>query len=277
MKKIDLHIHTIFSDGTLSPQEVVRIAYKCDLLAIAIADHDEVNGVIPAQMVGKDLGIEVIPAVEFSSKKEGKSIHILGYFIDVTHPELIAFIDSMRKARLERAEKIVHKLREHGIYIKVSDIEECAGPGVICRPHIAEILVNKKVVSNLREAFTKYIGWDKPCYVPKADVPTECVIKLILKAGGIPVLAHPSLSDTNKWIKELVDEGLMGIEAWYPTHSESDINHYLKIANEYMLVPTGGSDSHGTREKYSGVCEFSVPYEVLDRLIELYNKMVNEK
>lgn len=273
MKKVDLHIHTIFSDGTLLPDEVVRIAHKQDLSAIAITDHDEINGISPAYEAGKDLGVDVIPAVELSSKKNGKSMHILGYFIDPMHPELLAFIDSMRQARIDRAEKIVHKLHEQGISIEVSEIERCSGPGVICRPHIAEVLVNKGIVSNLREAFIKYIGWNKPCYVPKANVSTESVIKLIQRAGGIPVLAHPSLSGADEWIKELVDEGLMGIEVWYPTHSESDINHYLEISDKYNLIPTGGSDSHGTREKYPAIGEFWVPYEVLDRLIAASHRM----
>lgn len=273
MKKVDLHIHTIFSDGTLSPEEVVRIAHKQGLSAIAIADHDEISGFSPAYEIGKELGVNVIPAAEVSAKKEGKSIHILGYFIEPAHPELIAFIQSMRQARLIRAEKIVHKLHEHNISIEVSDIEKRAGVGVICRPHIAEVLVNKRFVSNLREAFTKYIGWDRPCYVPKTNIPTKSVIDLIRKVGGIPVLAHPSSSGADKWLREFVDEGIMGIEVWYPGHSESDIARYLEIANEYNLVPTGGSDSHGTRDKFPAIGEFCVPYEVLEGLIELHTVM----
>lgn len=271
MKKVDLHIHTVFSDGTLSPEEVVTEAYNHNLSAIAIADHDEVSGVKRGYEMCKNLGVELIPAVELSSKKDNRSLHILGYFVDITHPDLTAFIDSMHHSRLERAKEMVHKLQSLGISIELIDIEECIAPGVICRLHIAEILVNKGIVKNLREAFTKYIGWDRPGYVAKVTVPTKSVINLILKAGGIPVLAHPSLLNVN--IKELVDEGLMGIEVWYPTHSKADISYYLKIANEYNLVPTGGSDSHGTRDRYPSIGKFWVPYEVLDRLIEVSDKV----
>jgi hypothetical protein len=266
MRKVDLHIHTIFSDGTLVPEEVVKIAYKCGLKAIAIADHDEIGGVTQAYKTSKELGVEIIPTVELSAKKNNKSIHILGYFIDLSHPELLKFLSFVYKARLERAEKIVNKLNKIGIQISIEDVKRQSKVGVICRPHIADELVSKGIVKNTKEAFLKYLGINSPYYVPRWNASTEWVIKLIIKAGGIPVLAHPASSGIDEWIEELVKEGIRGIEVWYPTHSESDVDKYLRIANKYNLLPTGGSDSHGTRERYLGIGEFSIPYNVLAQL-----------
>ena len=266
MKKIDLHIHTIFSDGNLSPEKVVKLAKENGLSAISITDHDGVGGVELAQRAGEDYGIEVVPGVELSSQKEGKSIHILGYFIDLHNQELIDFFQYMREARLKRAEKIVLKLKEHGVNIEMKEVLEHSGQGGIGRPHIAEVLVEKGIVSNFRETFYKYLGDGKSCYVQKANISTKSVIELIDNSCGIAILAHPSSPNVDKFIPELVDEGLMGIEVWYPSHSHTDIERYLRLANKYNLVPTGGSDSHGERAGYPKIGEFCVEYEILEKL-----------
>ena len=273
MKKVDLHLHSTFSDGTYSPETIVQLAHTNGLSAIAIADHDEISGFSPAYKVGKELGVDVIPAIEFSGSHCDRSFHILGYFIDPADRQLLDFLLSMRKARLIRAEKIVHKFQSVGISIELTEIEEHSGIGVICRTHIADVLVSKGIVSDLRSAFSKYLGWDCPCYVSKSNISTQYIIDLIRKSGGIPALAHPSHPDVGDLIYALIKEGLMGIEVWYPTASKSTIDYYLKITDEYGLVPTGGSDSHGARPRYPNIGEFYVPYEVLDRLIDLHNRI----
>ena len=266
MRVVDLHIHTIFSDGTLLPREVVRLAALRGLSAIAITDHDEVGGLKEGVEFGERFGINVVQGIELSAKKEDKSIHLLGYFIDPNNRELLDFVHFMRESRLKRAEKIIDKLGEHGISIKMDDVQKHTGLGSIGRPHIAEALVAERAVRDLQEAFSKYLGDGKPCYVSKANVTPKSAIELILSAGGIPILAHPAFLEPKDWIPEFVDEGLMGIEVWYPSHSETQINKYLEIANKYKLVPTGGSDSHGTRHGYPEIGEFTVPYQVLERL-----------
>ncbi|MDI6839828.1 MAG: PHP domain-containing protein [bacterium] len=273
MKLVDLHIHTIFSDGTLSPHEVVRLAASKGLSAIAITDHDELSGLPDATEAGNQFGISIISGVELSGRLKDKSVHILGYFVDKENRELINFIQSMKQSRFDRAEKIVEKLNEHGIYITIDDIKIRSGLGGIGRLHIAETLMDAGVVKDTHEAFSKYIGYGKSCYVSKSNISTKFVIELIIKAGGIPVIAHPSLHDTEDLISELINEGIMGIEVWYPTHSESQVKKYLEIAKKYRLVPTGGSDSHGTRPGYPGIGEFTIPYDVLDRLIEAKNRI----
>ncbi len=268
MKVVDLHTHTIFSDGNLTPQEVVKLAKLNGISAISITDHDEIAGISEATKIGKKLGIDIIPGVELSAKRENKSIHLLGYFIDIHNQTLLNFLQEMKQARLVRAEKIVLKFKEYNIHITLDDIKEHSGLGGIGRPHIAETLVDKGLVKDFREVFSKYLGDGKPCYVSKSNMPTRSTIELILNTGGIPVLAHPGLLNRDEWIPDFVNEGLLGIETWYPSHSKAQIKKYLKIAEEYKLIPTGGSDSHGTRPGYTQIGDFTVPYKVLERLKE---------
>lgn len=265
-KKIDLHIHTTFSDGTLSPEEVVRLAKEKGLSAISITDHDEIGGIEFAMKSGEKYGIEVIPGVELSAKREDKSIHILGYFIDLHNQELIDFLQYMQGARLRRAKKIILKLNEQGIDIEMKDVLKYSGHTGIGRPHIAEVLIEKGVANNFQEAFYKYLGDGKSCYVSKANISTKSVIELIDNAGGIAVLAHPSSSGADKFIPELVSEGIDGIETWYPSHSENDIKKYLNLVDKYNLMPTGGSDCHGDRGRHPKIGEFWVEYEALEKL-----------
>jgi hypothetical protein len=163
---------------------------------------------------------------------------------------------------------MVEKFKNIGIEIDVNEIEYHFGDGVICRSHIADLLIDKGIVGTAREAFLKYLGANKVCYVPKESKSTGEVISFILDAGGIPVLAHPSTSKANEWIPALIEEGLIGIEVWYPTHSSAEIESYLEIAKKYALIPTGGSDSHGAREKYVGIGDFYVTDEILSYLYE---------
>jgi len=267
-KPVDLHIHSIYSDGNLSPMDTVKIASQQGLAAIAIADHDDVSGIREAVKTGNELGVKVIPAVELSTRKMGISVHMLAYFIDIENKELLDFLNYMKRTRLERAQKIVHKLNAHGMDITMDDVKRHVGLGCIGRPHIAEALIEKGLAKDFREVFGKYIGDGKPCHVPKASTTPEEAIKLIIEANGIPVLAHPGFIGHEEWVPLFAKAGLMGVEAWYPNHSTKQTQAYLDLAKEYNLIPTGGSDSHGTRPEYPQIGDFTVPYEVLERLEE---------
>ena len=264
---VDLHIHTIFSDGRYSPEEVVGLAKRANISIISITDHDTVEGIEPVSEAAKGLNITVIPGVEFSARKEGKSVHILGYFIDCKNVRLVDFLNWMKKARYERAGKVVEKFRSFGIELDMQEVVEEAGPGVIGRPHIAEVLVKRGKVNGIGEVFTKYLGYGKPCYIPKANISPKEVIDVIKDASGIPILAHPGLLSEDDWIPELVDDGLEGIEVWYSRHSNNQIEKYKRIAQKYNLLMSGGSDSHGRIKKYPLIGEYKLPYSFLKNLL----------
>lgn len=263
---VDLHIHTIFSDGTLSPYETVKMGKLNGLMGLSITDHDEVGGIEEAFKAGKKLGIKVIPGVEFSAKYNERSLHILGYFIDYKNPKVTEFVVQMREARYQRAIKIIEKLEEQGFHITLDEVKSQAGIGNIGRPHIASVLINKGLIKNTQEAFNLYLGDGKPCYISKSSITPDAIISLILETGGIPVLAHPGLNKMDENIPELIEKGIKGIEVWTPGQRAKETKKYLDIAEKYNLVTTGGSDSHGTRAGYPQVGEFCVPNEVLEKL-----------
>ncbi|OYD16012.1 hypothetical protein CH333_04550 [candidate division WOR-3 bacterium JGI_Cruoil_03_44_89] len=260
---IDLHIHTTFSDGTLTPDEVIATAKKSGLCAIAFTDHDSVDAL---DNYTDSLGLEIIPGTELSAREEDKSVHVLGYFIDRKNEDLNGFIRTLKKARVSRGERMVEKLNDFGIDITMDEVRENVTGEILGRPHIARVLLNKGVVNNLQEAFSIYIGNDKPCYVPKPNIGVSQVVKVIKKAGGIPVLAHPIYLGNDRLIFKFIDEGIEGLEVWYPAHGESDIERYLKIAREKNLIVTGGSDSHGNLGSYTRIGDFKVDYKVLVKM-----------
>jgi predicted metal-dependent phosphoesterase TrpH len=264
---VDLHIHTIFSDGMYSPEEVVTLASRANISIISITDHDTVEGIEPVLEAAKNLGLTVIPGVELSARKENKSVHILGYFIDYKNAGLVDFLKWMKKARYERAEKVLEKLKSFGIKLNMQEVVEEAGLGVIGRPHIAEVLVKRGSVNGIGEAFAKYLGYGKPCYVPKANVNPKEAIDVIKDATGIPILAHPGLLSQDDWIPELVEDGLEGIEVWYSRHSKNQIKKYKRIAQTHNLLMSGGSDSHGRMKKYPLIGEYKLPYSFLKDLL----------
>lgn len=263
----DLHIHTNFSDGLLSPEKVVREAKKAGLTVIAIADHDTVDGVAPAIIEAKKVGIEVIPAVELSTDIPQTEIHILGYFIDHKSHELKGLLKRIQEDRTQRIHKIVNKLKDAGVEIDIKRVLELAGEGSAGRPHVARVLVEAGKVANIGEAFAKYLGLGCPAYVPHFKLTPVEAIETINKNGGIPVLAHPAVSNRDDMIGDLVSAGLKGIEVYYSKHSDAAIKHYLGIAKKYGLLVTGGSDFHGKnmmRDVYLGMIR--VPDEDVERL-----------
>ncbi|MBO8137461.1 MAG: PHP domain-containing protein [Desulfotomaculum sp.] len=243
----DLHIHTAVSDGSDTPAEVVFQSLKLGLDAIAITDHDTIEGVAAAREAAKEKNIEVLPGVEISCHYKNIEIHVLGYFKKTDHPELISTLKEMKNFRLIRAQKIVNNLNMLGHDISWERVQELAGMGTVGRPHIADAMVEKNIVPNRETAFKEYIGQGCPAYVPRKKLTPIEAIKLIIRSGGVAVLAHPGLIPSDDILPELVYHGLRGIEVWHPHHSQLQTRYYLQEAERWRLIPTGGSDYHGAK------------------------------
>jgi len=249
--EIDLHVHTTASDGTMSPAEVVRYAKEKGLRTIAITDHDTIEGIAEGLQEGRKLGLEVIPGVEVSVDFAKGTMHLLGYYIDYTSAELLEKLAIVQRARAERNLKIIEKLRGLGIDIDLSEIKEAPEHGQIGRPHFAYALVQKGYVQNIQDAFERYLRKGGPAYAEKFKFSPQEAMSVIHKAGGVTVLAHPftlnqlQLHDLEPVIVELKENGLDGIETYYPEHSEGQTKFYRHLAQKYGLAITGGSDFHG--------------------------------
>ena len=272
MNKVDLHIHSTASDGRLSPEDVVRKSAEGGLSVIALADHDTVDGIVPALMAAKAFpGLRVIPSVEISTDVPSGEVHVLGYFIDYADRELQASLDRMRYSRRGRAQGMIAKLKEKGMHIEWERVQEIAGSGSIGRPHIAQALLEKGYIASLKEAFIKYISRNGPAYVEREKMTVVEVVELILRSNGLPVLAHPlTVSDFETVVVELKAAGLVGIEAYYNGYTDGEIDRLVSLANKYNLIATGGSDYHGldasTETMIGGV---NVPMESAEQLIAL--------
>ncbi len=241
---VDLHIHTKFSDGALTVDEVLDIAERKHLAVISITDHDTLGAYPYVYEEGQRRGIEVITGAELSCELNGKDIHILGYFMDPENEQLAIALEKMREARYHRAEQIVKNLNAQGVDLRFETVLRYAGEGAIGRPHIASALLHEELVYSFREAFEKYIGYDSKAYVEKLQMtPKEC-FRLIREAGGVPVLAHPGVTKVDELIPTLVREGLAGIEVYHSEHNSAIRRHYAGICRKHKLLFTGGSDFH---------------------------------
>ncbi len=244
---VDLHIHTTASDGTLTPEEVVDEGKRIGLFAIAITDHDSVEGVMPALNAARGTGLHVFGAVEMSVDIRNSEIHVLGFFVDVEHRPLLEATAKIRASRLERGAEMVRRLKDLGIPITMEHVEAEAGEGSMGRPHVANALVKVGAVKTAHEAFDKYLVRGRPGYVARYKLEPQESVKLILDAGGMPVMAHPGLCRCDDMIDALRPEGLLGIECYHIDHSPSDARKYVKMARSRGMYITGGSDSHGPR------------------------------
>lgn len=273
---VDLHIHTIFSDGILTVKEVLDTAYAKGLRAISITDHDCTDAYPMAFELGSEMGIEVISGVELSSEIDGTDIHILGYFVD---PENTAFskkLIEMKEARFIRAQKIVDNLNKQGIDLRFETVLGIAGVGAIGRPHIAAAMLREELVYSFREAFDRYIGYGLPAYVEKLKMHPKEVFDLIKGAGGIPVLAHPGVTQVDVRIPGFVTEGLMGIEVYHTEHPASAERYYMRIAKKHKLAVTGGSDFHNSNHNKSEIGFPCVPYNTVISMKEKLGIPISE-
>ncbi|MFP4418660.1 MAG: PHP domain-containing protein [Chitinivibrionales bacterium] len=263
---VDLHIHSTYSDGTCSIRELVEMAANRGLRAIAITDHDCVDGYPFAQELGETAGLEVIPGVELSSEIDGIDIHILGYLVDYRDPALCNRLQEMKAARYVRAKRIVRNLNRQGIDLRFDTVLKIAGEGAIGRPHIAAAMLKEELVYSFREAFEKYIGYDSPAYVEKQTLRPREVFQLILNASGIPVLAHPGVTSVDERIPEFVRNGLMGIEVYHSEHTPAAQRYYRDYCRKRGLVMTGGSDFHNSTQMRTEIGTPRVTYRIVEGL-----------
>ena len=268
--RIDLHTHTTASDGLLSPEQLVEKARQAGVQVLAVCDHDSTEGVDAAVAAGKRSGVEVIPAVEINTDVDQGEVHVLGYFLDHRQLWLQEFLRKLRDGRVNRARQMVEKLNALGIKIDFARVRELAR-GAIGRPHVAWAIVEAGAAKSLDEAFTRYIGRNGPAYVERLKVLPEEAVQVILRAGGIPVLAHPGWGFHEPLIPQLVAAGLEGLEAYYPDHTPAMQAHFLSLANQHNLLVTGGTDYHGEGfATKAAIGSQYVPPEVVEKLKERY-------
>jgi len=251
--RVDLHTHTTASDGSLTPRELVHLARETGLAAVAITDHDTVDGVEEALATGRELGFDVAPGVELSTDFRGRTIHVLGYLLDHRHPFLLDRLAWARQQRNERNGRMIARFQELGIDITLAEVMAKAGGQVIGRPHFAAVLVEKGVVADMNEAFDVYLKRDGKAYLPKIRFQHEEALAMIRRAGGLPVLAHPMLIrwtplELDDAIGELQEKGLVGVETLYTQHNPAQVLILLDIAKRRGLLTTGGSDFHGNNK-----------------------------
>ncbi|MBE2190453.1 MAG: PHP domain-containing protein [Desulfobulbaceae bacterium] len=266
-KKVDLHMHTYYSDGALSPEELLVKAQSVGLSVISITDHDTLDGCINAMSLAPKYGIEIITGCEFSCNDAEREFHVLGYNVDPDNKHLKFHLHNFRNARLVRAKQIHKKLRNMGMMIDFDDILIKADQAPITRPHIAQILLEKGYVETLRQAFDKFIGDSGPAFHPKAVFPVSQAIKLINQANGVAVLAHPANFVDQPTLYKMIQSGLDGIEVIHPMHNQSQREFYRSIAAQYWLLETGGSDFHGNREQDElNFGNFYIPYSIVESI-----------
>jgi hypothetical protein len=270
--RIDLHLHTTASDGCSSPEEIVNKAAKLGLSAIAICDHDTVDGIAPALAAAEATPrLRVIPGVEVSTLASGSEVHVLGYFINITDPGLKNALDVLRNSRRERAKAIIARLKSLDIHIDWQRVQELAGSGSVGRPHIARAMLEKGYISYFKEAFDRYIGLGGPAYVERFKITPVEAVALIIKASGLPVLAHPlTAGEPEAMIAGLKEAGLAGIEVYYDNYTENERASLARLARKYNLIATGGSDYHGLDDSAETMIGgANVPPESLEQLIAL--------
>jgi predicted metal-dependent phosphoesterase TrpH len=270
--KADLHIHSTASDGRYSPAEIIRKAAEVGLTIIAISDHDTVDGIPDALSAAREFPqLRVVPAVEISTDIPNGEAHVLGYFIDYTNQNFKASLEQMRNSRLERAHKMVEKLRVMGFGIEWRRVREIAGNSTLGRPHIAQALLEKGYTESFKEAFSKYIGHGGPAYVEREKLTPAEAVQLVLKANGLPVLAHPlTVPDPESTVRELKAFGMVGIEVYYADYPFEKVSSLLNLANKYTLIPTGGSDYHGIDDiTETMIGDINVPMRFVEELFAM--------
>jgi len=280
---IDLHIHSTASDGTFSPAEILALAQDLNLAAIAITDHDTINGSKEALGIGVPPSLKFLTGVEISASSPPSfqysgSLHILGYSIKIDNPLLNKTLTTLQEARKNRNPEIIDRLNSMGVAVSMDELLNEVGGGQLGRPHIARLIVKKGYAESIKEAFDKYLGKGKPGYVDKYRIDCSRAIEVILDAGGIPVIAHPyllnprNIEDIEELVITLKAMGLKGIEVYYSEHSQDNISKLEDIANRHELLMTGGSDFHGSLKPEikmgSGKGDLFVPYILYERLME---------
>ncbi len=282
MNTIDLHCHTTASDGRHSPTELVQMAAELGLRAIAVCDHDSTEGLDEALAAGRAAGIEVIPAIELSCDVAEGELHMLGYYPDYSDGAFQAELSRLREGRVGRAQAMVGKLAALGYAISFQRVQELAGDGAIGRPHIAQALIEARLVQNKGEAFDRLIGRRGPAYVERAKLSPVDACHMIRSVGGLPVFAHPFIAlasgrvlepmPVEGSLPELVEAGLAGLEVYYPNYTPALIDRLLRLSRQYGLLVTGGSDFHGEGSAGAALGGVYVPPKCLAALKDAHQR-----
>jgi predicted metal-dependent phosphoesterase TrpH len=275
MNRLDFHLHTTHSDGSCTPAEVIALAAKAGVTALAITDHDITTGIPEATAAGNDRGIEIIPGIEISSLLGSSELHMLGYFLDYQNTRLNEQLIRLRESRHRRNPQIIERLQAAGIDITYDEVRALAGTDAVGRPHIARVLMEKGVVSSAKEAFDQWLADGRPAYVQR-ELPTPAeAIHWIKEAKGLAVLAHPTWVKTTEGtlsdlVRTLKADGLDGVEVHYSTHTARQTRDYLALAKQQGLLVTGGSDFHGLTkpdiEVGIGKGSLHIPNSLLDTM-----------
>ena len=253
MGQVDLHVHSTRSDGTYTPTELVNYAVEKGLSAFALTDHDTIDGINEAVEAAKDKPVTVIPGIEYSTEYLGRDVHIVGLFIDYKSPAFVEYLNSFKQSRIDRNHKLCRNLQNAGIDITYDALIQMFPDAVITRAHYAKFLLSKGYVTSLKEAFARYVGDHTPYFVHREKITPEEVIQLTLKAGGVPVLAHPTLYHLGKeqldiLVSTLKSKGLAGMECIYSTYSAAEEREMKALAAKDGRLASGGSDFHGANK-----------------------------
>ena len=275
-KWADLHIHTVKSDGTFTVEDVFQNAKIAGASAVAITDHDTIDAVDEALYFEKKYQIEFIPGVELSAIHNEREVHIIGLYINWKDNEFLERLTKFQKVRVERAKKIIKKLKDHGIKIKFEELYEITdNMNNAGRLHIARLLSEKNIVKSVKEAFDKFLGEGRPAYVEKERITVKDAINIIKKIGGVAILAHPSHLETDEIILKWKEQGLDGLEAYHPDQPYLVSAKYIDFARENKLLISGGSDCHGNQRDYGRIGDIKLPYEYLEDIRDLYKNRLN--
>ena len=273
-KLIDLHTHSLKSDGSMTPAEVVREAKRAGLAAIALSDHDTVDGIREAVAEGEKIGVEVIPAIEFSVQSKTET-HILGYFIDIENPDLLKTLKEVVDLRIERNYVTCQRLNELGFDITIEEVRALAPNNFVGRAHFARVLMDKGYTKSVKEGFDLYMTSGKYAYCEKQRLTARDAVELIGKCGGISFLAHPHLTklgddELKEFLKKLKGFGLSGLEGYYTDYTPEMQEKYQAMAKELGLLISGGTDFHAAMKPHisigTGLGNMKIPYSVLEAM-----------
>lgn len=273
---VDLHLHTCFSDGTYTPEELAGHVARCGFKAASLTDHDTMEGCERMAAACAERGVEFVPGTELTAEHDGIEIHILGYFLDAQNQKLLRELAKFQEGRQRRIHEMVAAINQLGVPLEAESVftlASCRAPG---RPHVARALVQGGWCSGLDEAFDRFLRNGRPAWVPKFKVSAVEAIGLIHHAGGLACMAHPGLNHSDDIIPDLVESGLDGIECFHTKHSTSTTQRYLEIADRHRLLVSGGSDCHGMSRGKPLVGSIKVPYEVVERMREKVTKRTVE-
>ncbi|MGH2377155.1 MAG: PHP domain-containing protein [Candidatus Limnocylindria bacterium] len=267
---VDLHTHSLRSDGAYEPAEVVRRAAARGVRTLALSDHDTLDGVAEAEAAGEPLGVRIVPATELNTESEWGDVHVLGYFLDPADAKLEERLRWLRDNRGRRIELMVERLNELGHAVSLERVREIAQGGALGRPHLAQALFEAGHVPSYDEAFTTLIAKGSPAYVSRVGLTPLEAVELVRAHGGVPSLAHPRTAvGLEERLPLLVEAGLAGIECYYVSkdpavhHGPAETAHFLALAQRYALVPTGGSDFHGRGDHGAPLGGVPVPKEAV--------------